>query len=242
MTRPWNHIPISPSDDPLVELPGTILRLEPHPYFALGAPYGGTLHPWFLRSRVVTKLINAQKFLSEKKFSSYKLGIFDAWRPIRVQEFMVDFVIKDQCLKKGIEFSPLNPTTDYLNVIDEVKQFWAQPSTNPLTPPPHSTGAAVDLTLVTHDQILVDMGGDIDALGDISHPQYYASHRDMQTSSKAILFHSRRNLLRDIMLESGFVQHPKEWWHFSYGDQLWAWESSSPCALYGAYELTDSRP
>ena len=27
------------------------------------------------------------------------------------------------------------------------------------------------------------------------------------------------------MTKFGFAQHPNEWWHFSYGDQLWAWKN-----------------
>jgi D-alanyl-D-alanine dipeptidase len=25
------------------------------------------------------------------------------------------------------------------------------------------------------------------------------------------------------MTAAGFRRHPQEWWHFSLGDQLWAW-------------------
>ena len=49
----------------------------------------------------------------------------------------------------------------------------------------------------------------------------------------AILFNDRRNLLKEIMVKYEFVQHPNEWWHFSYGDQLWAWKNKKACALYG---------
>ena len=35
------------------------------------------------------------------------------------------------------------------------------------------------------------------------------------------------------MLKSVFVQHPNEWWHFSYGDQLWAWTNQNRKAIYG---------
>ncbi|MEO1402022.1 MAG: D-alanyl-D-alanine dipeptidase, partial [Cyanobacteria bacterium J06635_1] len=38
---------------------------------------------------------------------------------------------------------------------------------------------------------------------------------------------------------AGFGQHPNEWWHFSYGDQLWAWllrKSHPQAARYGAIE------
>jgi D-alanyl-D-alanine dipeptidase len=26
------------------------------------------------------------------------------------------------------------------------------------------------------------------------------------------------------MTQAGFERHPQEWWHFSLGDQLWAWQ------------------
>ena len=28
------------------------------------------------------------------------------------------------------------------------------------------------------------------------------------------------------MRNSGFQRHPGEWWHFSLGDQMWAWLSN----------------
>jgi len=37
----------------------------------------------------------------------------------------------------------------------------------------------------------------------------------------------------DIMTKFGFTQHPNEWWHFSYGDQLWAWKNKKENAIYG---------
>ena len=31
---------------------------------------------------------------------------------------------------------------------------------------------------------------------------------------------------------AGFVQHPNEWWHFSHGDQMWAWQADADQAIY----------
>ncbi|MDE3116999.1 MAG: D-alanyl-D-alanine dipeptidase, partial [Pseudomonadota bacterium] len=33
---------------------------------------------------------------------------------------------------------------------------------------------------------------------------------------------ANRRLLHWLMSEEGFAGHPNEWWHFSFGDQLWA--------------------
>jgi len=35
------------------------------------------------------------------------------------------------------------------------------------------------------------------------------------------------------MASAGFARHPNEWWHFSVGDQLWAWINHAPAARYG---------
>jgi D-alanyl-D-alanine dipeptidase len=35
------------------------------------------------------------------------------------------------------------------------------------------------------------------------------------------------------MAAAGFARHPNEWWHFSHGDQLWAWLRGEPQAHYG---------
>ena len=55
--RPWSDRPIHDNGEPLVALPPTLLRLEPHPYVAAGAPYGPGADPFQLRSGVVDRLL-----------------------------------------------------------------------------------------------------------------------------------------------------------------------------------------
>ena len=62
------------------------------------------------------------------------------------------------------------------------------------------------------------------------HPIVYG---EKIINEEAIIWNSRRNLLREVMNKFGFAQHPNEWWHFSYGDQLWAWKNKKANALYG---------
>jgi D-alanyl-D-alanine dipeptidase len=38
------------------------------------------------------------------------------------------------------------------------------------------------------------------------------------------------------MAAAGFARHPNEWWHFSLGDQLWAWSQGEAQAIYGRLE------
>ncbi|WP_353813074.1 M15 family metallopeptidase [Moorena sp. SIO1G6] len=35
--------------------------------------------------------------------------------------------------------------------------------------------------------------------------------------------HHHRQLLKNLMYSAGFRCHPREWWHFCLGDQMWAW-------------------
>ena len=58
-TRPWSPIPILDNGEPLESLPGSLGRLEPHPYVSLGAPYGAGASPFRLRSGVIARLLAA---------------------------------------------------------------------------------------------------------------------------------------------------------------------------------------
>ena len=222
--RPWSSIPIEDCGEPLQALPPALLRMEPHPYMALGAPYGTSGNPFQLRLGVVQRLLDAQQQLVEHD-PRLRLSIFDAWRPIAVQAFMVHHSIAELCRERGVE---ARSGQAFDQVVADVGRFWAAPSRDPATPPPHSTGAAVDLTLSSSDGTPLAMGGEIDAIGAVSEPQHYAGRED----SEARRWHQRRQLLAEVMGAAGFAQHPNEWWHYSFGDQLWAWRKGAAVAVY----------
>lgn len=226
--RPWSDRPIHDNGEPLVALPPTLLRLEPHPYVAAGAPYGPGADPFQLRSGVVDRLLAAQQDLQVRQ-SDLRLAIFDAWRPLAVQAYMVEQAVTAEINRRGIDRADREQVAA---VRQAVGRFWAPPSPDPSTPPPHSTGAAVDLTLASQsDGAPLAMGGEIDAVDVISEPDHYAA---AAPGSEGALWHQRRHLLASVMQSAGFAQHPNEWWHFSHGDQLWAWRSAAGCAIYAA--------
>jgi D-alanyl-D-alanine dipeptidase len=230
--RPWNKIKINECNEPLISIPKSIFRLTPHPYMSLGAPYSTGADPWVLRRSVLKRLILAQQYLSESN-PQLQLALFDAWRPISVQKFMFDYTLQETCKSKGIDINDLSVKGGINDVIEEVARFWAKPSFDPLTPPPHSTGAAIDLTLADMTRKPLDLGGEIDFIGPESSPEFYKNDYSKMPYSKQV-FHDRRSLLYSVMEQAGFVQHPNEWWHFSYGDQLWSWLSKKGNAIYGA--------
>lgn len=228
--RPWSPIPIEECHEALVPLPAELLRLEPHPYASLGAPYGNGASPFRLRQGVVERLVRAQATL-QRSHPRWRLAVFDGWRPVAVQAFMVDHAIHSECQVQGVD--PHRDSLERQAVVTAVGRFWAPPSLDPATPPPHSTGAAVDLTLANAEGLLLPMGGEIDAIGAISEPDHYRQRALEQPDGEAARWHRHRSRLREAMESAGFAQHPNEWWHFSWGDQLWAWRSGRGSARYG---------
>ncbi|MEI8249573.1 MAG: M15 family metallopeptidase [Synechococcus sp. ELA057] len=234
--RPWNPIPIADNGEPLLALPPFLLRIEPHPYRRLGAPYGAAGCPFRLRQGVIARLGEAHRQLVSEA-PGWRLAIFDAWRPVAVQRFMVAYAIRQECLSRGVD--PDREGPERRAVEEAVGRFWAPPSDDPAMPPPHSTGAAVDLTLTDASGGLLDLGGDIDAIGPVSEPDHHAAAALADPIGPEARWHGRRQLLQRVMLAAGFVQHPNEWWHFSHGDQLWAWSLGEPRACYGGWAAAE---
>ncbi|WP_259732308.1 MULTISPECIES: M15 family metallopeptidase [Synechococcales] len=231
MSRPWNVIPIHDNDDPLIELPLALHRLLPHPYMELGAPYGASGSPFQLRRAVVERLLIAEAELQRHE-PTWRLAIFDAWRPVAVQAFMVEHALLSTYAARGVDAAVASPEREAIRL--EVGRFWAPPSQDPSMPPPHSTGAAVDLTLAEASGEPLAMGGEIDAIDPVSEPDHYADF-DLESDGHPARWHHRRLRLRSAMTAAGFCQHPNEWWHFSHGDQLWAWQSAQASAVYGRW-------
>lgn len=235
--RPWSPIPIADNGEPLLELPADLVRLEPHPYVAAGAPYGEQASPFRLRRGVIERLLAAQQHL-QQHHPQLRLAVFDAWRPLAVQAYMVQHAIGVECERLGLDPSQPGPALEA--VVAEVGRFWAPPSADPRTPPPHSTGAAVDLTLIDGEGQPVAMGSEIDAIGAVSEPDHWLQQAQAlppgTARDQALAWHRHREALRSAMLQAGFAQHPNEWWHFSHGDQLWAWQQQQPLAIYGRWQ------
>ena len=97
-------IPINDCGEALVPIPDQIIRMLPHLYTTLGAPYGENLGPWWLRDGVVNRLLDAQSQL-KRIYPSYSLAVFDAWRPISVLEFMINHAIETECEFRGIDIN-----------------------------------------------------------------------------------------------------------------------------------------
>ncbi|NBX74197.1 MAG: D-alanyl-D-alanine dipeptidase [Alphaproteobacteria bacterium] len=228
MNKPYLSLTIKECGEPLVPIPsGPFLLLEPHAYASLGAPYGHN-SPWMARQSVVAGLHAAAREL-QKKHPGWQLAIFDAYRPRAVQKFMVDRETQHWMSTEGLSHDA---------AFEKALRIWAMPSDDPATPPLHSTGGAVDVTLADETGALMNMGSPIDENSDRSNPDYFA-HAVDDLGQQA---HQNRQRLNTLMAAQGFTRHLAEWWHFGLGTQYCAWVQrqqlgGNPVAIYGRADL-----
>jgi D-alanyl-D-alanine dipeptidase len=235
--KPYSSMPLKECGEPMIPIPrNTFAFTEPHPYVALGAPYGGA-NPWMLRKSVIEALERVQARL-HAKHPGWKIMLFDAYRPNAVQAFMVENEYKLLARADGLDYAKLT-AANRKNMEERVWRVWGIPSEDPATPPVHSTGGALDITFADAAGKEVDMGSPIDENSNRSNPDHFANAAD--TAGKRA--HANRCLLNELMLAEGFTRHPTEWWHFDRGTQMWAyvkWQkdpASQATAIYGRADL-----
>lgn len=194
----------------------------PHnPPYYVSVP--GSLPELYLRKTVAAKLMDVNARLAPL---GMELFLFDAWRPQAVQRYFHDvwFPAWLQARRPDLEGQAL---------VEEVEHYWAAPSAGAGSPSPHSTGGAVDLTLIfTETRQPLFMGGMFD---DVTEDAWTdAFERKPIVSMSDAEARANRRLLYWTMSDAGFANNPTEWWHYSYGDQLWARLGGHSAAHYGA--------
>ena len=155
-----------------------------------------------------------------------RLEILDAWRPRAVQAYFYGTWLPSELRKR-------RPDLVGAALDAEVERYWAKPTDNPDSPAPHATGSAIDLTLAWEDGEPLFMGSLFDDASVISSTEYFEKLEHADWSFSAEEARANRRLLYWVMTEAGFANQPDEWWHYSFGDQMWAKLMGAPAALYG---------
>jgi D-alanyl-D-alanine dipeptidase len=223
---------IDPDDprgrDPMTDIRTAGIAGENY-YFSLhNPPYheriAGSVPELLLRAPLVAALARVNGRLAEYDL---ELWVFDAWRPIAVQNHFHD-VWMPAFLRRQ------NPALEGAALMTEVERYWARGAADgqidPLSPPPHATGAAVDLTIRRRNGAHLFMGSIFDDVTAISNTA--ALEEAPALSFSDVEARHNRRLLYWLMVKEGFVNNPTEWWHFSCGDQMWARISGAPRAYY----------
>jgi len=183
----------------------------------------GAVPDLLVRRSVGERLVRVNAILG---LAELELFVFDAWLPKAVQAYFHD-VWMPQELKQR------NPGLQGAALREEVERYWAAPSVDENSPAPHATGAALDLTIRWLGSDPLWMGSIFDDATALAHRDRFESLRDDALSFSDEEARANRRLLHWLMVEEGFAGHPDEWWHFSWGDQMWAALTGAGAAHYG---------
>ena len=210
------QIAIIDCQEPLIDTQ-TLTHVKTRPmYFLQGIP--DALPTCYVRQSIAHKL----EQISQSLPAGLHLVVLDGWRPLTVQQrlreaFLLDIQQRFPHLSEEEQQHTLN-------------QFVAQPSSNPKRPSPHVTGGSVDVSICDADGNLLDMGSAFDAPVDES----WTSALESLPASAA---QQNRRLLYHSMISHGFSNMPSEWWHFDFGNQLWALRTGKEWAVYGLVDI-----
>ncbi|MBS1724353.1 MAG: dipeptidase [Armatimonadetes bacterium] len=199
------HIRIVDDGEPLVDyLAACPLILKARPRWQ----YERAQH---LRLSVARMLCNAAGSLPH----GYRLAVIEGWRPPYIQRRLY--------LSAWNRWRARHPEWSEAQLRRVVNRFTA-----PLhgkVPPPHSTGAALDVLLADEHGTELDMSSPYE----LFDPKGYGLKAPNLSEAAA----SHRRILSEALEAGGLTNYPSEWWHWSYGDQGWAYRTGNPTAIYG---------
>jgi D-alanyl-D-alanine dipeptidase len=183
---------------------------------------GATDRLW-LRATIADKLLRVNARAGQ---AGLELFLLDAWRPRAVQAYFHDIWMPKELQRR-------DPGLTGAALMEEVQRYWSAPSDDAGSPAPHATAAAVDLTLRWKDGEMLWMGSLFDDVTALANRDRFENLDPENFSFSDQEARANRRLLHWLMVEEGFAGHPDEWWHFSWGDQLWAALTGAAAAHYG---------
>jgi D-alanyl-D-alanine dipeptidase len=198
-------IPIRECGEPLVDF----TKL---PNVLLAQPRFDYRRETLLREGVAERLAAAAAALPK----GYRLALIEGWRPPYIQRRMYAMVWK--------RIQSANPTWSDVRIRRFVNRFTAP--MNPRVPPPHTTGGAMDVDLVDSE------GKPYDVVSPFERRDVKCFALDTPGLSETA--RENRAILSGALVGAGITNYPSEYWHYSFGDQGWAYRGGHAAALYGA--------
>ncbi|MFH1632299.1 MAG: M15 family metallopeptidase [bacterium] len=164
-----------------------------------------------VREGVADKLINAQQFLPD----GYDLFVVEGYRPAKDQEKLWQ-THRDDLASRHADW-------DDSMLDDEASKLYSPPG----SVMPHAAGCAVDVTVVDRKGEALDMGTGINVDSENTEFRTYTYAENITDEQK-----ENRKVLIDAMNAGQFVNYSTEWWHWSTGDQYWAFITDQAFAVY----------
>jgi D-alanyl-D-alanine dipeptidase len=185
--------------------------LEDPQYHRMGLP--GALPACWVREGVAVRLERVAASLPD----GLRLLIWDGYRPLATQAALYNGYLH--------ELAALHPDWPAELLEEAASRFVTPPSRSPLTPPPHLTGGAVDLTLADRHGRPLDLGTGFDAFVPEAGARALEGVPGPAREARRLLFWA--------MSGQGFTAYAEEWWHYDRGDQFWGL-AAGRSACYGA--------
>lgn len=203
-------IPIQDNGEPLVEF----LELCPEIYWVPRHPVFD-YHRYQLARKSVAEMLSQ---VAQSLPDGIRLAVVEGWRPPEIQRQM------HAATRERLRREHPDWTAQHLS--RTANRFSAPMDER--VPPPHTTGGAVDVHLIDeHGEML-----------DFYSPYHLMDARGARMNARGLSAAAQRNreILRTAMEATGLTNYPSEWWHWSYGDQGWAYRGEHSAALYAAIQ------
>ncbi len=169
----------------------------------------------FLRKTVVKKLCKAKQYLPK----GMTFVIESAWRSPKVQKDIFEKFLKKAKTKY--------PSLSYQRAVKEVSKYVAPHKGKYVSG--HITGGAVDLRLWKNGKRISMKSSKL---------SYQENSKSIQPKLPKYL-QKNRQIMFNALKKVGLSNHPKEFWHWSYGDSRWARQNKKKTAIYGAVKKVD---
>lgn len=207
----WQKVSIIENGEPLVEIKD-LERLR------LGFIQKEYKPSFFVRRTISEKLEQVSNSLPP----GIVLVLIEGYRSMQNQQ--------DSWDKAFLKLKTDNPDWSDEDIESKVRLIIAKP--HPLAN--HHCGGAIDVTLAYSSGGLLDMG--------TPYPSEAMSvdwYKKSQMFSTEITEEQKvnRKILRDAMETEGFVWYPGEWWHYCWGDRMWAVYTNQTKCIYGPVDL-----
>ena len=220
--------PLQECGEPLVAISDTMpyMRCAPE-YHRRGVV--GAFAVCYVREGVARRLEQVARRLGQWQLT---LVVWDSWRSAYVQQALFD---EYQAILRS-----RHPHLSPEELETRTRDFVALPSADPMRVSPHLTGGAIDVTLSDAAGNLLPMGTDYDDFSPGAATRFFEPSSNALAAQNALSPHEQtcrnhRRLLYHVMTEAGFTNYEAEWWHFDYGNRLWA-RQTGHAPIYGAKE------
>ena len=188
--------------------------------------YDGAIDTAYLRLEVARRLLAAAELLPE----GYRLKIYDAWRPYEVQAALY-YEYYGKLLNM-----PENEGLSEEELHKMARTFVSFPDRSVEFAFVHSSGGAVDLTVIDGKGEEIDMGTGFDDFTELAATRALEGVDHPARENRRMLYHA--------MCGAGFTNYSPEWWHYDLGDKFHARASGDAvkyASVYSVSEMTVQR-